>query len=75
MCNTPCHTLARMNTSTASLEDLGRQIAANRDQKATIWETARQAAIAAYDNGTPETHLAVALGVDRNTIRRWLGKL
>lgn len=64
-----------MDISTTSLEDIGRQIAENRNQKAAIWETARQAAITAHNAGTPETHIAVALGLDRNTIRRWLGKL
>jgi hypothetical protein len=57
-----------------SLEDLGQQIAAARRHLDTIWEHARQATIAAHGSGTPETHIAAALGIDRTTIRRWLGK-
>jgi transposase-like protein len=34
-----------------------------------------QAAIAAHQDGAAETEIARTLGVNRMTIRRWLGKL
>ena len=39
-------------------------------------EAAEKAALAAYtQDGTPETTIAAELGVNRMTVRRWLGKL
>jgi hypothetical protein len=38
-------------------------------------ETAQNVAISARANGTPETEIAKTLGVNRMTVRRWLGKL
>ena len=36
---------------------------------------AEQAALAAHKNGMAETKIATKLGVNRMTVRRWLGKL
>jgi predicted regulator of amino acid metabolism with ACT domain len=38
-------------------------------------EAAERATVAAYEVGVPETEIAKALGVNRMTVRRWLGKL
>jgi hypothetical protein len=35
----------------------------------------QQAAIAANSDGLPETQIAAEVGVNRMTVRRWLGKL
>jgi hypothetical protein len=58
----------------AELEKIGRQRAAALDKLAAINAHARTAAQTAHAAGIPETQLAVALRVDRLTIRRWLGK-
>lgn len=37
-------------------------------------DNARKVAVRAYESGYSERRLAAALGVDRMTIRTWLGK-
>jgi DNA invertase Pin-like site-specific DNA recombinase len=41
---------------------------------ACMWR-AKKAAIKAAAKGTPETEIAGKLGVNRMTVRKWLGKL
>jgi predicted transcriptional regulator len=38
-------------------------------------DAAASAAVTANADGTPETEIATELGVNRMTVRRWLGKL
>ena len=58
-----------------ALEDAGRQLRAARGLVDTTMEKARHAAVEAAAQGIFETTIAATLGVDRNTVRRWLGKL
>lgn len=46
-----------------------------RKRLAAAMEQAKTAAVTANADGTPETEIARALGVNRMTVRRWLGKL
>lgn len=52
-----------------------RGLKAARGKLDRAMEVAREAAIAAYTDGAAETEIARALGVNRMTVRRWLGKL
>lgn len=52
-----------------------RALRAARQRLDTAMQTAEQAAVAAHQDGTPETEIARTLGVNRMTVRRWLGKL
>ena len=58
--------------------DERRALARKRDkQAAALTETMRVMAImakSAYDEGIPETVIADQLGVNRLTVRKWLGK-
>lgn len=47
----------------------------SRNLLAAAMQQAELAAIAAHKDGKPETEIAKALGVNRMTVRRWLGKL
>lgn len=58
--------------------DLPRAARILRDARrrlGTAMSTAENSAIEAHASGTPETEIARALGVNRMTVRRWLGKL
>jgi DNA invertase Pin-like site-specific DNA recombinase len=57
-----------------TLASIGRQIKAARNRLAKVMESAEQAAIEAHQDGMPETEIAKTLGVNRMTVRRWLGK-
>lgn len=57
-----------INTAAAGLRRARNLLAAAMQQ-------AELAAIAAAAEGTPETEIARSLGVNRMTVRRWLGKL
>lgn len=46
-----------------------------RKQLDAAMEQAETAAISAAADGMPETEIARTLGVNRMTVRRWLGKL
>jgi DNA invertase Pin-like site-specific DNA recombinase len=52
------------------LDKLGAQIAAGRDAR----ERAKQLVPEAIAAGIPEADIARRLGVDRMTVRNWLGK-
>jgi DNA invertase Pin-like site-specific DNA recombinase len=57
------------------LEKAGRDLAKTRHALAESMRHAEQLAIAADGDGVPETEIARTLGVNRMTVRRWLGKL
>jgi DNA invertase Pin-like site-specific DNA recombinase len=46
-----------------------------RNELAAALQNAELTAIAAHKDGMPETRIAAGLGVNRMTVRRWLGKL
>ena len=58
------------------VRDLGKQLAAARKALADLTEQATAITPQANDGGSgiAETRLAAELGVDRMTIRKWLGK-
>lgn len=58
----------------AALERAARRVALARDELAVAMTYATNAAISAHREGMPETEIAKALGVNRLTVRRWLGK-
>jgi transposase len=57
------------------LEKAGLNLRKARRVLAFEMESAERAAVAAYEDGFPETEIAKTLGVNRMTVRRWLGKL
>jgi DNA-binding transcriptional regulator LsrR (DeoR family) len=61
-------------TRTPGLARIARNLESARQRLDTVMNTAADAAIAAYKDGTPETQIAEQLGVNRLTVRRWLGK-
>lgn len=58
-----------------SLTDAGRGLRSARTRLTRAMETAERAAVEAHRSGTPETEIARTLGVNRMTVRKWLGKL
>lgn len=60
---------------TTDLAKAARQLRAARQRLDIAMKAAEQAAITAHRDGAPETEIARTLGVNRMTIRRWLGKL
>lgn len=65
----------------AQLDTLKQQIAAKATElhsatRARTQVSAEAAHLArlAHATGMPETHIATAFGVNRRTVRRWLGK-
>lgn len=56
------------------LQRAGKKLQAARAAEQRAFESAKQAAIAAFECGAPEAEIARALGVDRMTVRKWLGK-
>jgi hypothetical protein len=57
------------------LELAGRKLRSARQRLDAAMKTAERAATSAHRAGTPETVIAQGLGVNRMTVRRWLGKL
>lgn len=57
-----------------SLRQIGRRLAKARHAERVASQAARNAAIEAAAEGTPETVIASDLGVTRMTVRKWLGK-
>lgn len=62
-------------TAQKELKTAARNLRAARDKLTTATAAAETAAITAHDDGTPETEIARMLGVNRMTVRRWLGKM
>lgn len=59
---------------TRQLTIAARELRAARQRLETAMLAAGDAAHSAYKHGVPETEIAKALGVNRLTVRRWLGK-
>jgi hypothetical protein len=57
-----------------SLPRMGAKLAAARQHQAKVAAAACAVAAAAIADGTSEVAAARALGVDRGTLRAWLGK-
>ena len=58
----------------AALQRAGRKLAAADKARDGAWEAARIAALEAIANGVPEAVAARELGINRMTVRKWLGK-
>jgi hypothetical protein len=56
------------------LLDVGQRLADAYTQLDTARDNARQAALTGAAAGIAEARIAAALGVDRSTVRKWLGK-
>ena len=52
----------------------GSNLEATRTDLSRAMATARATGIQAHADGVPETVIAEKLGVDRMTVRKWLGK-
>lgn len=57
-----------------TLASVARQLRNARTRLAAAMHAAEAAAIEAHNEGVPETEIAKTLGVNRMTVRRWLGK-
>lgn len=58
----------------AQLQEAGARLAAARTNLHAATQQARNTAHTAQTHGIPETRIAALLGVDRLTVRKWLGK-
>jgi len=65
----------RCDTNVDELAAAGGRLSVARTELDEALATARRAAVQAYESGTYETTIAKSIGVDRMTVRRWLGKL
>lgn len=54
--------------------DQAKKITRTREAAAEAMRIGKIMAKSAHDEGIPETRIAAELGVDRATIRRWIGK-
>ena len=57
-----------------NLEQAGRKLRSARRSLQTAMDTARDAALTAIHAGESESAVAKTLGVDRMTVRKWVGK-
>lgn len=57
------------------LAKAARNLRRARSRLDAAMAVAEQATVAAHKNGMAETRIATKLGVNRMTVRRWLGKL
>lgn len=57
-----------------TLDDAGHELRRARQAEAEARAAARQLAILAAADAVPETQIAARLGVDRQPVRKWLGK-
>jgi len=60
--------------SRQNLDKAGNNLRSARDALQTAMDAARTAALDSIAHGTPESVVASELGVDRMTVRKWLGK-
>lgn len=60
---------------TPELRRAAKTLQTARERLDAAMTAAGQAAAAAHENGVPETEIARIVGVNRMTVRRWLGKL
>jgi len=58
----------------AAITAAARDLAASNQTRDTAVAHCRKIANRAYELGMPEKHIAIAMNVNRRTIRRWLGK-
>ena len=56
------------------LKAIGQRLARNRANLDIAWEDAHTAAYEAIDAGKSQHRIAELLGVDRMTVRKWVGK-
>jgi len=56
------------------LRAIGHRLARNRTNLEIAWEDAHAAAFEAIDAGKSQHRVAELLGVDRMTVRKWVGK-
>lgn len=61
-------------TARDDLQRAGRKLLRARDTVASAMSEATDAAVKAAASGVPEVEIARTLGVDRMTVRKWLGK-
>jgi len=59
----------------SELRRVARQLRAARERLSAAMFAAEAASDDAHASGVPETEIARTLGVNRMTVRRWLGKL
>lgn len=62
------------NYQLLALERAGRKLRSARKAEQDAYKEAQQVAVQAIANGTSEAVAARELGVNRMTIRKWLGK-
>ena len=62
------------SVTTTELERAGRRLRSARNAEKKAMEDARVAALAAIEDGVSEASVAKVLGVDRMTVRKWVGK-
>jgi 2-methylaconitate cis-trans-isomerase PrpF len=67
-------TVAMYHAGQISLARLGRKLAQARSHQAKVTAAARAVAALAVADGTSEVVAARELGIDRGTLRIWLGK-
>lgn len=63
-----------MSTFLKELDAAGRKLRSARSRLDVVMTEAQNVARGAYNGGIPETTIAEMLGVDRMTVRKWLGK-
>jgi len=56
------------------LRRIGDELATNTKTRAEIWRRARKAAAISSEAGISHRRIAELLGVDRMTVRKWVGK-
>ena len=59
---------------TSELERAGRKLLSARKAEEAAFDAAKTAALQAITEGQTEVAVAAALGVDRMTVRKWVGK-
>jgi hypothetical protein len=64
----------RPNALDAALADAAAELAATTRARAKAVTACKRAAVKAHAAGMTEVELAVVMGVNRLTIRRWIGK-
>lgn len=56
------------------LEEIGAEIITDRTRLAGTWDRAEAASIKAVEADISQHRIAELLGVDRMTVRKWVGK-
>lgn len=66
--------LSLYNHAQLTVNDVGRRLATARRRADKVAAAARAVAVQAVEDGHSEVSVAAALGVDRGTVRAWVGK-